>query len=151
MFRDFLKTRENDKLKEFKIFRNKVTSALRKAKSEYYSKLFSDVSKRSDLIWKNLNDLLNLKPRQALVDNVVINGATVTGKVLTNQFNDFFVNVATLNPQLGGKTFLRNCVGDSIFLYPTDANEVITNYLLFNNSKSCDINGLQVAPNISST
>lgn len=51
LYARFLRTKDLDVLKMFKRCRNEITSALRKAKSSYYYKMFYNEN-RSDVIWK---------------------------------------------------------------------------------------------------
>ena len=75
-------------------YKNAVTSALKKARREYFCSKFNQ-SLRPKETWKLLNKLLN-KNKRKNVDISLVNGGGVTTspKQIANAFNDYFANVA---------------------------------------------------------
>lgn len=55
----FVRTKETNDLSEFKRYRNFVTKYSRKTKDAYYEAIFKGVSTRGDVLWGDINKLLN--------------------------------------------------------------------------------------------
>lgn len=53
MYQSFVKSRDPQSLRSFKIYRNQLTKLVRTAKAEYHDKVFRDTNGRTDLVWKN--------------------------------------------------------------------------------------------------
>lgn len=144
----FLKTRLEQKLKEFKTLRNKVNAVLRQAKNLYYQRLFSDIcKKRPDAIWKTINNVLGRNKNSMCPDVINVNNTKLSGRALADYFNNFFVNVAIPHNVVSPTSSVFNYgIMDSIFLHPTDEAEVQTTITSLSNSKSLDADNLQVKP-----
>ena len=81
---------------QYREIRNRVTSLLRKAKIDYFKKQFLESSGNSKKSWNLINKILKRKSKQKNETNFVINGnSTNDPNLISNCFNDFFVNVAT--------------------------------------------------------
>ncbi|CAN8002353.1 unnamed protein product [Ixodes pacificus] len=91
LYKRFLRTREPEKLRIFKAYRNNLTKELRRARTRYYNALFKSSEGRSDIMWKNLNMLLHRNCSSGSVDELTLNGEKLTGGLLADVFNEFFI------------------------------------------------------------
>lgn len=147
MYNRFVQTRSLDDLQQFKTYRNQVTSFLRRAKKEYIEKLFNgDLLKKADLVWRNINQILNRGTTPTGVSEILVDNKPVNGKELADTFNNYFVSQAAQNGNLMSVQCLDDRVVSSAFLSPTDANEIRNDLLALPNSKAQDIDGLKMLP-----
>lgn len=148
MYWEFVKTRDIDKFKAFKVFRNKLNVKLKTAKEEYYQAYFNDVVNNSTLLWKRLNNLLR-QTDVVNIDNMLVNDCIVRGADLSNVLNDHFVAVG--EPKCCNTKIIpsihntANFSGSMVF-FPTTENEVKNVFHSLKNSKSRDANDVQVRP-----
>lgn len=97
------KARENQNYKtNFITQRNKVTMMIRKAKKDYYFKMFDKCKKNPKRIWRLINDLHSNKLKtDDAPTKLVVNNITITSEhQIANAFNIFF---ATIGTQLASK------------------------------------------------
>lgn len=146
LYKEFLKTKNLDKLSEFKSFRNRLNADLRRAKRDYYMHQFdSECMKRSDLLWKRLSALSGKTPNYEKIEKLVINGIEKCGSALSDDFNNYFVNAGTgTYCSDAAKDIPRVC--ESIFFHPTDENEVYSTITNLRNNSSTDVDGLNIKP-----
>lgn len=131
MFEAFLKTRNNETLQEFKCFRNKLNKAISKAKEEYFITIFdNDCLLKSDVVWKKINNLLNRKPVSDAVDCMVVDNVLLSGKTLSNSFNDFFVQIGNTDTSPVTSVDVPR-LSRFFFFQPTSVSEVITLFSAF--------------------
>lgn len=143
----FLRTRSVDTLEAFKKARNKLNNQLRQAKAAYHQQLFEDIfSKHPDVVWKLINDSLGRGKINRPIETIVQNGHELSGKSLADYFNRCFTNIdapcgetAALQIPISGPT-------GSVFLEPTDDFEVYRTFMNIKNSKSLDIDSIQIKP-----
>ena len=82
--------------KQFKSYRNRVSSLLRKTKASYYKQYFEDNKKDLRLVWQAIKGIINIKKESdesissLLIDREIISSA----KEISNYFNNFFLSVA---------------------------------------------------------
>lgn len=115
-------------------YRNKLTNLIRVSKKNYYCNLLDDQKHNLKQTWKILNGLLGRDRKKPFPDCFNINGTVSSDfKTIANGFNNFFINIG---PRLSNDIphmnvspnhFLNNIPSplNSIFLAPTDLNEVI--------------------------
>lgn len=146
LYQAFLKSRNLEKLSEFKSFRNRLNADLRRAKRVYYMHQFdSECMKRPDLLWKRVSALSGKTPNYEKIEKLLINGIEKCGSPLSNEFNNFFVKV-------GAGTYCSDAaeniprVCDSIFFHPTDENEVYSTIINLRNNFSTDVDNLNIKP-----
>lgn len=93
LYKCFLQSRNLDDIALFRVYRNKVTSHLRRVKNDYAHELFNkDVLKRSDWTLKRLNHIFNPDKDSANME-IDINDERLSGRRLANCFNDYFVSL----------------------------------------------------------
>lgn len=144
MYKQFLKNRNQECLVQFKQFRNFVNKQIRIEKTNYYEALFTSTS-QVGAMWKNLNTLLDRKAVSDEIESITLNGKILRGESLANEFNKYLVSQCprTLHGQNLTASF---AIKDSMFLSPTDSNEVKSIFLNLKNSKCVDNDGVQVRP-----
>ena len=128
----------------YTIYKNRLTNAIRRSKALYYSKLFYENAKNSKVIWSIINSILNKRINPTL-EQVIDNGVALTGEVLANYANNYFVNIAaTLSDSLPNSQVFH-CLAlpttESCYFYPANLEEVIKiiRNLKNNGSKLLDI------------
>ena len=79
----------------YKNYKNKLTSILRAAEKEHYSKLLSDSKGNIKDTWTPLNAAMNKKQRSTeFPSHFELNGTNIVNKqIIADEFNNFFVNV----------------------------------------------------------
>lgn len=77
LFEQFLRTRDIAKLQEFKRFRNKLSSDLKKAKCRFYQHKFEKCADNPRKTWKQFNEL-NATHVSGIPFELVINGAKLS-------------------------------------------------------------------------
>lgn len=147
LFKQFVRTKNQEILHLFKKCRNEVTNLIRRAKSTYYFNMFNNLS-TSASIWKKLNSILGKTSASSRNKTLKINGQELGGVELANKFNDYFINLdsndrSRVNEAL---VYVSRFINESIFFYPTDVHEVSSVFCNLNNSKNCDIDGIQIKP-----
>lgn len=97
LYSRFIKSKSKVDWKLFRTQRNRTNSLLRRSKKLYFENLFnSDAVGRPDIIWKNLNSLLNRSRSQdSVTSDITMNGKLVSGTELSDKFNDFFTSIGT--------------------------------------------------------
>lgn len=148
LFALFLKTRKPSILAEFKKLRNRITSELRKAKVQYFQQLIQDAStSRPDRIWKIVNDALGLRTAAPNQFQMTVQGQLLTEGALAEHFNTHYITAMTNN----AAPSVTSCVLDdnllnTVFMVPTNTAEVYNIFTSLKNSKSLDIDNIQVRP-----
>lgn len=70
LYAKFVKSRDPNVLKQFRLYRNRLTSSLRAARNSYFINVFWNVDqRRSDIIWRKVNTLLHPSNRASVPDN----------------------------------------------------------------------------------
>lgn len=111
-------------LAKFKEQRNQCTRALRQSKRFYFNNLFQGVN-RSDDMWKKLNGILKNRPHKEIITKIKIEGTDIDGKALAEKFNEHFVTPAQSVCSMSASSYILS-VSDSLFLTPTDEEEVFS-------------------------
>uniref|UniRef100_A0A6G5A9U6 Putative tick transposon n=1 Tax=Rhipicephalus microplus TaxID=6941 RepID=A0A6G5A9U6_RHIMP len=149
----FVKTRHHNNLSEFKRYRNFVTKHLRKTKDAYYEALFNRVSTRGDVLWREINNLLNShcsrdKALESNIDNKI-----VKGEELANKFNVYFTTLLSSdlsNPSRACNSDYRNFLGvpdmSTAYYLNTTPEEVLSVFMSLKNTTARDIDDLQIKP-----
>lgn len=146
LYKRFLQSRNLDDLALFRVYRNKVTSHLRRVKNDYLHELFNnDVLKRSDLTWNRLNHILNPNKDSANME-IDINDERLSGRRLANCFNDYFVSLVHSTHDPACLNYLNPQNPQSAFLFPTNSNEIQSIFLGIRNSRSRDVCDFQILP-----
>lgn len=154
LYANFIKTRDAEILREFKVYRNKLTSKLKAAKNYYFINMFSENNmQRSDVVCKKLNSLLHPNASATIPDNFVHEGRELRGSSLATAFNRYFIQQGQVDSNDGISSFPgynsslhASTTEQSLFLTPTDCAEVFSCISSIKNSKSRDVNGFQIGP-----
>ena len=82
---------------KYKTYKNELTSLLRTAEKEYYSKLLTDAKGNIKNTWKILNAVINKKTNTSkLPRHFECNGGNIASKQsIAYEFNNFFVGVGS--------------------------------------------------------
>ena len=128
---------------KYKQYRNKLTSTIRASKNLYFSRRFENSRGNMSATWKNINDVLG-KSKHMNLNCKYNNGNRVydNPKDIVNGFNDYFANVGKEqaskipNSNKHFKDFLRGTCNFSLFLHPTNQEEVYKIVNSFKNKKS---------------
>ena len=128
----------------FKTFRNKLHGLLRKSKRLYFFKKFEQIKGNMRQTWKTINNVLGRAQKQGLSNQFKRNTGTIITDptVISNEFNDFFVNVGpALASQIHntGKNYydyLNSPCQTSIFMKPIVETEIMKIISKFDQNKS---------------
>ena len=110
----------------YNIYRNRLTSLLRRAKRLYYFKSYKEVSKNSSKLWSHINQTLGNGSRVSL-ESLKVDNQTLTGNDMVNFVNNYFVEVAVnLTENLEDRPLTIFCDPSliSFHFFPTDVEEV---------------------------
>ena len=132
MYKVFLTKKDDISEQNYKRYKNKLTSILRKAERKYYSDKLLQLKGDMKGTWHILKDLINKKskfsnPNLEFKHN---NSVIKTPQAVVNSFNDYFATIGpnleklientTINP----KKYIKGNYPHSMFLHPTCPNEV---------------------------
>ena len=131
------------KYQNMKKFVNKHTT---KAKNKYYHNYFEEYRTNSRKQWQMLNSLLNrnTKRSKTLILNDHFGNVIRSPMAVAEHFNDYFSNIATnLKNEINATDinfdeFLKNPTTNSIYLKPTDPDEVNTIIQSLKNKSTAD-------------
>ena len=118
LYKSFCKEKDPHKKenyeRQFKTYRNLISTLLRETKESYYKQYFSDNKKNLKLVWQTIKGIINIKNKSdesfssLLIDNQLITSA----KQISNHFNNFFTSIAekiNKNIAKAKKTHLLHC------------------------------------------
>lgn len=146
LYSTFIKTRTPEDLALFKKCRNTVNKVLRQSKQTYFHNLFNETCmKRTDLVWKQLNQVLKHGPFESAVQEITKDGVTLQGKALAEAFNMYLINLVSSIHSPLSMSFMKPRNQHNAFFFPTDEQEVFST-MLFKNSNSSDIDDFQIKP-----
>lgn len=113
---------------EYTLYKNRLTSLLRRVKRLHYSTLLFNAASDSRKVWSHLNDITERNKGQSLKE-IRMGDIILYGRDLVNYANNFFINAVTsitnnLIPS-PNYNFLTAPIGPSCFFYPTTPTEVM--------------------------
>ena len=82
--------------RQFKTYRNLISTLFRETKESYYKQYFHDNKKNLELVWQTIKGIINMKNKSdesvscLLIDNQLITCA----KQISNHFSNFFKSIA---------------------------------------------------------
>ncbi|XP_065680647.1 uncharacterized protein LOC136094568 [Hydra vulgaris] len=137
----------NNKLnleKSYKAYRNLLVTFTRRSKKNHYSKFFSDNAKNLKSTWNGIKSLLNISSRVNSSPSCLssINSMIHDPIKISESFNSFFVSVPEdLQNKIHSSNndfnkYLKNPNLNSMFIKPTDKNEVLSIIHSLNDSKA---------------
>lgn len=142
----FLKKRDLSILTAFKKLRNRLTKDLKKAKKEYYEHLFQS-ARTPDRVWAIINNVLGTHSRQNNLNEITLNGKTLSGTALSEHFSAHYASLPLKHaPSINSFYVLDTNILDTAFFQPTDCSEVYQTFKSLRNSKAIDIDCLQIRP-----
>ena len=124
--------KKNSLFSLYKIKRNMITNLIRSSKKNFYQNYFQEHQSNAKKTWEGIRNVLNVSkkdlssPSKLTVDDVDI----FDPKIISEKFNDFFVNIGNKveakipQPKSSFMTYLKNRVGNSMFITPVDDIEV---------------------------
>ena len=135
----------------YKKYRNLFSTLTKKSKQAYYDKYFERNWNNIKNIWKGIKSLISLKTVASHVPTVLSlnNGDTITNPYdIANTFNNYFASIAETTKKsikYSHKHFsdyLVNENGNTIFLQPTDKEEIANIISSLNSNKASDPNSI---------
>ena len=150
LYKEYVQCPSNNKKQKFKTYRNKLHGLIRKAKRLYYFKKFEQVKNNMRQTWKTINNVIGRAQKQTLSHQFKRNSGTIITDptVISNEFNDFFVNVG---PNLASKIqstgkhyydYLSTAHKQSIFMRPIVEDEILKIINKFDKNKSAGHDGI---------
>ena len=117
---------------KYKTYRNKLTKIIRISRKLYFSRRLESLSSNTNATWKVLKEVMGIKTDPLPKEDLILKGDKIADSDdIPKAFNSFFTNVG---PQLASKidnttipfnNFLPERNPQSLFLKPTNANEII--------------------------
>ena len=155
LFVNFINTKDPILKEEFhtnyKKYRNLLSTLMKRSKQAYFDKYFKANWNNIKNTWKGIKSLITLKSVASNVPTVLSldNGDTITNPYdIANTFNNYFASIAETTKKkkiYSHKNFshyLANENGNSIFLQPTDKEEIANIISSLNSNKASGPNSI---------
>jgi len=154
LYKQYILVRTDEALHKYKIYKNKLTSILRKAEKAYYNKRL--INNKNDIrnTWKILNTIIRKQNNtQNSCEIFKINNVEVKDKTkIANGFNDYFANIGpTLakdipltNDGIEMTDFLRKSNANSLFLNKVEQSEILNIVQNLKNKTSFDADNINM-------
>jgi hypothetical protein len=147
LYKIYIKQPNSHNMARYKSYKNKLTSILRAAESNYFRCILESQQKNLKDLWKTLNVLLNRKTKQKNdINRLKLENQTVTNKQdIANAFNNYFSNIGLnlakniKNNVQNFKNYLKQPIEKSMFLFPTSEKEIFNIVMDMKSKSSCDI------------
>ena len=131
-----------------KIFKNKLRTMIRKVETEYYKESFNNKTHNMKEMWKELGNLLNANKKKTSnsISKLIINNKELkNNKDIANASNEHFTTIgknlaAKVIPQVNNsfKTYMTDPINNSLFLRPTDTDEIMKEINQLKNKTTLD-------------
>lgn len=146
LFNTFIKTKDINKLSEYKKLRNKLSGELKKARTAYYMNKFTAVYNCPQKAWTLFNSILSQRS-DTIPHELVVDGTSHAGESLANLFNNHFLTAgASRSSSVSSYLNLSNTEIDSIFLTPTTPDEIEGVIKNMKDSSACGYDDIAVRP-----
>ena len=143
----FHQTEENKTI--YKLYKNKLRSMIRKAEADYYKESFNSKIHSMKEMWKELGNLLNsnkTKNNNSISKLIINNEELTNNKDIANALNTHFTTIGKnladkVIPQENNsfKAYLTDPIKCSLFLRPTNSDEIIKEINQLKNKATIDI------------
>ena len=136
---------------KYKIYRNLLSTLMKKSKQDYSEKYFERNWNNIKNTWKGIKPFINLKTATSHVPTVLSldNGDTITNPYdIANTFNNYFASIAETTKKSIKYThkhfsdYLSNESSTTIFLQPTDKEEITNIIFSLNSNKASGPNSI---------
>ena len=135
---------------QYKNHRNLLSTLLKKSKENYYKKCFESNWNNAKIIWKGIKSIITLKDITSSMPRTTSQGENLITNPydIANIFNNYFSSVADTakeNIKYSHKhfsDFLNNQCNNSIFIQPTDSDEIANIISTLNMNKSSGPNSI---------
>ena len=135
---------------EYKNHRNLLSTLLKRSKENYYKKCFGSNWNNAKIIWKGIKSIITLKDITSSGPRTISQGGNLITNPydIANIFNNYFSSVADTaekNIKYSRKHFshfLNNQYNNSLFIQPTDSDEIANIMSTLNMNKSSGPNSI---------
>lgn len=115
---------------EYKKYKNLLTRLIKETKHNYYKNEIEQNKNSAKALWDVIKDFTNKKRVDTDIKQIKVNDEIITNKKrIANQFNKYFSEIGTKMASTitspGKRVGQRNIINHSLYLYPTDTNEVV--------------------------
>ena len=125
--------RSNIKYKNYLAYRNNLNYIKRRQKQLYYSNRINSFRSNSRKLWRFIKESTGkVNDKTSITSTFVINGKNVGDPIdISNHFNEFFASIGKTyaskipKPKHNFKTYLTNKNENSLFLQPTNNEEIL--------------------------
>ena len=154
IFKKFLKTKNLiTKLnleKTYKTYRNLLVTLIRRSKKNHFSNYFSSNSNNLRATWKGIRKLLNIRSEDISYPSCISSNNTIIHdpNKISEKFNSFFISIPDeLQKNIHSShtnfyNYLKTPNLESIFIKPTDENEILSIILSLNDGKASGPNSI---------
>ena len=144
------KDKNSIQYKEYAAFRNRYNNLKRFAKKKYYNDKIAEFKHNSKKLWSTLNEIIGRKnDKSSISDTFLVEDKPVTDPhTICNEFCKYYSsighNFASKIPdsKYSAERFLKGNFPHSLFLQPTDPDEIRRMISSLKNKKSYGIDGI---------
>ena len=142
---------KNQKLKEFyhnnyKIYRNLLSTLLKRAKEKYFTKFFNKYIKNITKTWIRIKSLVSMKHKNNDTPSIIRNDKKYINDPITiaNTFNNFFTSIAETVQSKNKcfRSFLSTKNNDSFIITAANKEEICKVIPSLSINKSCGPNSI---------
>ena len=145
MYKKSINTPSEENTKQYKKYRNKLTSIIRSSRKLFYSRQLENASGNMSSTWRVIKGILSGKKGISKIpEKIISEGTDITAaEEIANSFNTFFANVgpsqaSKINKEgTNFRKYLKDPSEFSLFLEPTDCIEILHIVNELKNSHSC--------------
>ena len=133
----------------YRTLKNKLRSLIRKAETNYYKESFNDKTHNMKEMWKDLGNLWNTNSKNNgnLINKLIINNKQLNNdKDIANALNTHFATIgknlaykAMPEENNSFKTYLHEPISNSLFLRPTDNDEILNEINQLKHKSTLDV------------
>lgn len=136
--------------RKYTVFRNMFNKVKKFSKQTYYTTLLNKYKNDVKNTWKTLRSIIGKKQdKKPISDNFKSNGTSITDPIqISNEFCKYFTNIgshyasAIPDPVKHFSEHMKNRVNSSVFLAPTDPNEILKIITGMKDKKSSGVDGI---------